>query len=408
MENKLPEGWNWKTIQSVCREKIQSGGTPLSSINEYYEEGTIPWVITADMTAAGMYIDITKKKITQKGYDNSNVRMFPKGTILFSMYGSIGKSCITKIELCTNQAILGIIADEKQVTIKYLYFCLQNLASKFLSMGRGGTQSNINAKMVKEFNIPIPPLPVQEAIVKKLDAFFKEYETLKEEKQKAKENHDNILRSAVEKIIFPSQVPEDWVKETLANLCDKIQYGLTAKCVKDKIGPIYLRITDINSKGGLNKDLRYVKVSSEELNKYKLEKGDIVIARTGATVGKSFIFQENTEKMVFASYLIRFRLNKQKILPELVFLLLNSLSYWNHIYKEQRGIGQPNVNAKKLGSFELCYPSTIDEQKKLVDQIKELQRKTESIDVEREYTLKQILMLPLSVLTKAFKGELIA
>ena len=87
-EYKLPAGWATVSLENLCKKKIQSGGTPLSSVKEYYDNGTIPWVITADMTKAGKKISTTVKKITKEGLKNSNVKIFPIGTILFSMYYS--------------------------------------------------------------------------------------------------------------------------------------------------------------------------------------------------------------------------------------------------------------------------------------------------------------------------------
>ena len=119
----------------MCKQKPQSGGTPLSSNPDYYG-GNIPCVITEDLTSAGKYIDSTLKKITQLGFDESNVRLFPKGTILFAMYGSIGRMSITKIELTTNQAILGLIPDENKIISEYLYYYLDFAKNIIIKKGR--------------------------------------------------------------------------------------------------------------------------------------------------------------------------------------------------------------------------------------------------------------------------------
>lgn len=186
-----------KTIEELCKVKPQSGGTPLSSKQEYYEGGEIPWVITADITKEGKYISNTEKKITELGFKESNVKMFPVGTLLFSMYGSVGKMSITKIELCTNQAILGLTPNEDIISVDYMYYILQINVSKLVNMARGGTQANINAKMVKEFKIPIPykdnkpDLETQKRIVEKLELA----ESLKTKRKEAQELTKEYLNS---------------------------------------------------------------------------------------------------------------------------------------------------------------------------------------------------------------------
>lgn len=197
--NKLPVGWRWDTVENVCKIKPRSGGTPLSSNPAYYG-GDIPWVITEDMTSAGRYIRETQKKISKLGFDNSNAIMFPKGTILFAMYGSIGRMSITEIELTTNQAILGIIPDEKKVMVEYLYHYLQFAKNILIGQGRGGTQSNINAGMVCRFPILVPPLQEQKHIVEKLDKQMAEIEVMKKEATNQIENISNLQSSVLNEV----------------------------------------------------------------------------------------------------------------------------------------------------------------------------------------------------------------
>lgn len=155
-KKELPEGWKWSTIEKVCKTKPTSGGTPLSSNPEYYG-GDIPWVITEDLTNAGKYTSSTQKKITKIGLENSNAKYFPEGTILFAMYGSIGRMSISKVRLTTNQAILGLIHDKTQILTEYLYYYLDFTKEILIRKGRGGTQSNVNAGMICNFPILVSP-----------------------------------------------------------------------------------------------------------------------------------------------------------------------------------------------------------------------------------------------------------
>ena len=140
---------------------MASGGTPLTSVSQYYN-GDIPWVVIADITKAGKYIEETEKHISTEGLTNSSAKLFKKGVLLFAMYASIGKCTISKIDTACNQAILGI--QPISVDPEYLYYFLAFNEKKFASMGQTGTQSNLNKDMVKELVIPHPSMEEQEDI----------------------------------------------------------------------------------------------------------------------------------------------------------------------------------------------------------------------------------------------------
>ena len=405
MENELPDGWELKKLTDIClRVTDGTHDTP-----KYVSEG-IPL--------------ITSKNLTYKGIDFENVKYISesdhlfiskrsgveKGDILFAMIGTIGNPVIVETDRkfsIKNVALFKV--DKSKIINQYLVYYLKSrlLSNYFTESAKGTTQKFISLNMFRELMISVPPMNVQKQIVAKLDKFFREYDILKEEKEKVKENHEKILQSVIEKTIFFEELPEGWKIDKLKNLCKNIQYGLTANSVNEQVGPVYLRITDINANGSLNGEFRYVKISDEDYSKFKLHDEDIVIARTGATVGKSFIVKESNIDMVFASYLIRFEVDKQKILPELLNMYLNSLSYWNHISDKQVGIGQPNVNATKLGDFEIAYPEDLVVQRRLMDKILSLKKDCNVVVNEQEVLERNLTMLPHSVLTKAFAGELV-
>lgn len=149
--------WEEKKLGDLSN--MSSGGTPPSTKSEYYG-GDIPWVSISDMTKSGKYLDRTEKFLTPLGLDNSAAKVFPEKTILFAMYASIGKCNIAKIPVSTSQAILGITPRE-ELEGEYLYYFLANNEIKYADMGQHGTQKNLNAGIVKNFSIPLPPLPEQ-------------------------------------------------------------------------------------------------------------------------------------------------------------------------------------------------------------------------------------------------------
>ena len=157
---------------------ISSGGTPKSTVPEFYG-GEIPWVSIADMTERGMWINSTDRTLTKAGLDNSSAKIYPPNTVLYAMYASIGECSIASVELSSSQAILGIRPDPEKLHFEYLYYYLNSLKERIKLLGQWGTQSNLNAGMVKEFKIPLPPLPEQKRIAETLNTARQEIGTLK-------------------------------------------------------------------------------------------------------------------------------------------------------------------------------------------------------------------------------------
>jgi len=155
---------------------------------------------------------------------------------------------------------------------------------------------------------------------------------------------DDIQIQIENTIIFNLILARTQQTTTLGELLSKSQYGYTAKA-SDSGNCKFVRITDLKS-GKVNWDsIPFCECAS--LNKYKLVKNDILIARTGGTTGKSYIVADNPEAAIFASYLIRLT-PKQEVLPEYIHAFLNSYYFWNQITEMKRGTAQPNVNAQKM------------------------------------------------------------
>lgn len=197
-----------------------------------------------------------------------------------------------------------------------------------------------------------------------------------------------------------------WKEVSVEEISDKIQYGLTSRSGSSFKGAKYLRITDIQ-----NRTVEWEKVpyseKIEDLDKYYLNEGDVIFARTGATVGKSYLIKTIPERTVFASYLIRVVVDKTKIIPDFLSYYFQSPMYWNSISIEQRGIGQPNVNGKLLGKLRFSMPCDIDAQRKVVDAIEtQLTRLDASIKSLRAIKNK-FEFYRQSILKSAFEGKLV-
>lgn len=151
----------------------------------------------------------------------------------------------------------------------------------------------------------------------------------------------------------------------LSELCSEISYGYTASAESEVVGPKFLRITDIQG-GVVNWDeVPYCKIDEKNLAKNLLKKGDIVVARTGNSTGENYIFDADDDA-VFASYLIRFRVNPELANPYFVWLQMRTHAWWNFVSGAKGGSAQAGANAKVLGLFEVELPER-NIQDKIVD-----------------------------------------
>ncbi|ELX8738489.1 restriction endonuclease subunit S [Campylobacter upsaliensis] len=160
----IPNSWAWVKLGDIC--EIVSGGTPSRDKIEYWHNGTIPWVKIADVK--NNVVNQTQEFITELGLENSSAKIFKKGTLLYTIFATLGETAILNIDAATNQAIAALI-EAYDYDIKFLMYCLMSMKDYVNSLGRGVAQNNINQTMLKNFTIPLPPLCEQQEIVKKLD-----------------------------------------------------------------------------------------------------------------------------------------------------------------------------------------------------------------------------------------------
>ena len=162
-------------------------------------------------------------------------------------------------------------------------------------------------------------------------------------------------------------IPDGWMEIQLGEISDKPQYGVGESAIKySRHLPRYLRITDINEGGQIVQDNR-VSVPEADYCNSILEEKDILFARTGNTVGKTYLFKEKDfeeEKVVFAGYLIRFKIKTELAHPEYIYQITNSSYYDNWVVSTHRTGAQPNINSKEYSNFPILLPP-LPEQKKI-------------------------------------------
>ena len=200
-------------------------------------------------------------------------------------------------------------------------------------------------------------------------------------------------------------MPENWLSLSIEAISDDVTYGYTASSTSNNTGYKLLRITDIQDDSVNWADVPFCEISENDLKKYTLANGDLVFARTGATVGKSYLIRNLKEVSVYASYLIRIRFNSI-LNPSYFSYFFKSADYWSQISSSSAGIGQPNVNGTKLKQLNVPI-APLAEQQEIVRQLDVMLAQVEQIKARLDAIPAILKKFRQSVLADAVSGRLV-
>ena len=400
----IPEHWVVSKLK-YSLDEIIGGGTPDTSNSSYWDdENGIPWVAISDITEQEI-LKKTSRKISVEGKESKGLEIIPRGTLLISIFASLGKTTLLDIDASANQAILGLIPAHKLIR-DYLKYHLVD-AERYISYySSSNTQENLNLTKIKNLSVLLPPFPEQQTIVTYLDRKTHLIDTLIEKKQKLidllKEQRAAIINQAVTKGLNPNvkqkdsgiewlgEIPEHWdVKKLKWVVKERLKYGANESAeLDDKKLPRYIRITDFDEDGRLRAET-FRSLPFEKAEEYLLKEGDILFARSGATVGKTFQFKNYEGVACFAGYLIKATVNEKVILSDYLYLYTKSNRYknWKNRIFIQATI--QNIGADKYQMLEVTIPP-LNEQKNILNYVHEKLKK-----IQRIYnkTVKQIDLL---------------
>ncbi len=234
---------------------------------------------------------------------------------------------------------------------------------------------NISADEFFKTEVDLPPLPEQKKIAEILSSIDQLINSYKEQRNKQSLLLRDLLQDHFSKKIVKSKLI---LKDILLN---PIQYGANASATKLLHGsPRYLRITDINDEGLLIKSVAVgIDMNKVDYENYLLSNGDVLIARTGNTVGKSYLYKEDNYPLVFAGYLLRISVQSDIYQPEYLFLYTQSDIFKRWVINSSRTGAQPNINAKEYGKMKIPH-SSIKEQKSFINSAMSIRKYISLID----------------------------
>ncbi|MND64551.1 EcoKI restriction-modification system protein HsdS [compost metagenome] len=312
-----------------------------------------------DMRADGDIPVVSSSGIT--GYHKESKVKAP--AVVTGRYGTLGEVFYVEQDCWPLNTALYVM-DFKGNRPKYIYYFLQNLLKGMQSDKAavpGVNRNDLHARLVT--------FASTDSLQKSVEDFLSPYDSLIESCQRRifllEESIRLLYREWFVFLRFPGHehveihdgVPRGWRRLDIKDCCVKVSYGYTATASVEKIGPKFLRITDIVPDFIVWESVPQCEIDEKGKEKYKLSEGDIVVARTGATVGYAKLITGTEEDAVYASYLVRFKPDPNIIDSLILGTFMESKEYKDFVRSNAGGAAQPNANAQILGAAKLLVPT---------------------------------------------------
>lgn len=314
------------------------------------------------------------------------------------------------------------------VSPRWLGYLVQTQAfvDSLSGLVQGALYPAVRAKDIRSFLAPIAPANEQSRIADKLDAIFARVSACRDRLDRL----PAILSSYRQAVLTAAArgglngcetsgldykedciAPKNWKKETIGAVTVNLRYGTSKKCDYTPDGVGVLRIPNIGEHGRIFiDDMKWAKFDQSEIEKLALRSGDLLIIRSNGSVdlvGKASIVTEQEEGFLFAGYLMRLRVDTQKVLPKFIQVCLSTPEQRQRITAARKSTsGVNNINATEIRALPISYP-TIEEQTEIVRRVESLFALADRIEARQAAARKQVEGLTPALLAKAFRGELV-
>jgi len=408
---KIPSNWCW-SYWKYCGKFIAGNG--FKNIYQGFTQYDIPYYKVGSLKFCdeGNYLIDETNTINEEIRTKLKAVKIPVNSIIFAKIGEaikLNRRCLNKIECCIDNNLMAFISEK--YFYKYIFYWTKSL--NFYELTNATTVPALRKTDLENIPIPLPPLNEQQRIVNRIESLFAKLDRAKELIENTlaqfEENKMAILHKA-----FIGELTAKWRKEnnidlsswqekTVDELCTSLKYG-TSKKSNPEGSVVVLRMGNLQN-GEIDwSNLMYTD-DKDDIEKYLLKKGDVLFNRTNSPelVGKTSIYR-GEYPAIYAGYLIKLDYGKD-IIGEYLNYMMNSTKAKHYCYTVKTdGVSQSNINAKKIGAFEILVP-TIEEQQEIVNILDRLLAKYNKIK-NLEQQLEKIELLKKAILAKAFRGEL--
>ena len=355
----------WKEYKLGEIGTVVGGATPSTKDPMNYD-GDISWITPKDLSGyESMYIDRGERMITQQGYNSCSCKMLPKGSVLFSSRAPIGYVAIAANDLCTNQGFKSVIPNNKIVNNIFLYYLLAYNKNFIEGLGSGTTFKEVSGQTMKNIVVKIPSLSTQHQISSILKSLDDKIEVNRKINENLEQQAQALFKSwFVDFEPFKNgefveselgMIPKGWRVGTLGEYC-KVRSGFAFKSTWwTNEGVPVIKIKNITDNGNLEMlDCSFVSKEHAALAKeFQTKEGDLLIAMTGATIGKFCIVHDNSKYCV-NQRVGKFFLGNEplKKLP-FIFLNLKQSSVHDEIINRGQGSAQPNISGGDIETLKV-------------------------------------------------------
>lgn len=339
----------WKTYKLSNVIELIGGGTPKTSISEYWN-GNIPWISVKDFNNDNKKIYVTEKTITELGLNKSATKLLQKGDIIISARGTVGEIAVISKPMAFNQSCYGIKAIPNIVQDDFLYYLLKNSIQYLKHNTHGSVFDTITKETFDKIDILLPPLETQEKIARVLSSLDDKIEL----NNKINQNLEQQAQAIFDKYV---KSPCNHIKNgTIGDYCNvKSGFAFKSSWWKDA-GVKVIKIKTID-----NESINFAECSFVDKEKISIAEdfivqgGDLLIAMTGATIGKFAIVPKIDEVLLVNQRVGKFFLGTHPIkkLPFL-YCTLKQQDIINDIINKGQGSAQPNISSTDILNTS-CY-----------------------------------------------------
>lgn len=357
----------WKNYRLSDLINLIGGGTPKTNVAEYWN-GNIPWLSVVDFGGDTKYVYDTEKHITEAGLQNSSTKILKQGQLIISARGTIGAMAILKRDMAFNQSCYGIDATEYSSN-DFLYYLIKQNLIELKSKANGAVFDTITRETFNHIEVSVPKIEAQNKIAFILSSLDEKIENNLNTNKTLEEIARTIFKEWFANFNFPNadgsrkhsdfgEIPSDWELLGIGEVC-YVQNGYAFKSndfkEEGEVGIIKIKNINGNVVDIEKTDFVDANVVERLDKKFKIESGSLLIAMTGAEVGKIGLVPL-TEKNLWLNQ--RVGMFKEKIAYGNLFmyLLLSSDTYQTNIQNSALGSAQPNISASAIESIRAIIP----------------------------------------------------
>lgn len=363
---------DWESKKLKDLSNIQRGASPRPiTAKKWYdnENKKVGWVRIGDVTSSSKYLTKTEDYFSEEGVKKS--RFLPKGSLIMSICATIGKPIVTGMDTCIHDGFVGF-SELKNINKEFLYYYLNILEPKFISLSQTGSQANLNSDLVRNAEIGVPSIQEQEKIVNFISAVDKKHNIL----NKNLETQLSFKRYLMQQIFTQKlrfNFTDEWEKYLLGDI-SLIGKGFTPSTSNPSFwdGDLkWLSIADMNQGKYINQTTKKI-TSDGSKNKEPVKKGTLLMSFK-LSIGKLGIL---TEDMYTNEAICNFKWKNKDVLTEYMYYYLSSINILKYGSQAAKGI---TLNNETLSTIPVLLPS-LEEQKKIINILSDVDMKINMLE----------------------------